>query len=76
MIRTIKNTIVWIYDFFTSVFTFIVNIFRDLSAMADLMKSAFHAIPSYLTWFPAAFTATLTVLISIAIAYKILGREG
>lgn len=76
MLRTIKDTLVWIYDFFTSIFDFVVNIFRDLSAMANLMRQALHAIPSYLHWFPSAFTTVILLLITIAIAYKILGREG
>lgn len=76
MLGTIKNTLIWIYEFFTSIFDFVVNIFRDLSAMANLMKQAVAAIPSYLRWFPSAFTAIILVLITVAIAYKILGREG
>lgn len=76
MLHTIKDAVMWIYDFFVSIFTFIVNIFRDLSAMANLMKSAIRAIPSYLSWFPSTFTVAIILLISIAVAYKILGREG
>lgn len=76
MLRTIKDTLIWIYDFFISIFDFVVNIFRDLSAMANIMRQAIAAIPSYLRWFPSAFTTMILVLITIAVAYKILGREG
>lgn len=76
MLRAIKNAILFIVSFFTSIFTFVGNLIKDLATIAKLLAKAVASIPTYLNFFPAAFTAIVITLISIAVIYKILGREG
>lgn len=76
MLRAIKNGILAILSFFTSIFSFIGSLIKDLVTIAGLLVKAVASIPSYLTFFPAAFTAVVLVLVSIAVIYKITGREG
>lgn len=76
MLRAIKNAVLFIVSFFTSVFSFITSLFKDLATMAGLLAKSVASVPQYLTFFPAAFTAIVIALISIAVIYKILGREG
>lgn len=76
MLRAIKNAILAILGFFTSIFAFLGNLIKDLATVAQLLAKAVAAVPSYLSFFPAAFTAVVLSLIAIAVIYKILGREG
>lgn len=76
MLRAIKNAVLFIVTFFTSIFKFLGSLIKDLFTIAGLLGKAVASIPSYLNFFPAAFTAVVLVLISIAVIYKITGREG
>ena len=76
MLTTIKEILFGIWDFIVGIFDFVAGIFRDLAAVARFLVHGFAAIPSYLGWFPASFAALLVVGVSIAVIYKIAGREG
>ena len=76
MLRAIRNAILAILSFFTSIFTFVGSLIKDLATIASLLGKAVVSIPSYLSFFPAAFTAIVITLISIAVIYKVVGREG
>lgn len=76
MLRAIKNAVLTIVSFFTSVFIFIGNFIRELFTLAKLLFKSSSAIPSYLNFYPAVFTSVVISLVAIAVLYKLLGREG
>lgn len=76
MLSTIKDILFGIWDFLVSIFDFVAGMFRDLAAVGRFLVQAVSSIPSYLGWFPAGFASLLLIGVSIAVIYKIAGREG
>lgn len=65
-----------IADAVISVVNFIVNLFKDLVYMIELLVNVVGNIPSYFSWLPAELLLIIVSLISVVVIYKILGREG
>lgn len=65
-----------IADAVISVVNFIVNLFKDLVYMIELLVNVVGNIPSYFSWLPAELLLIIVALISVVVIYKILGREG
>lgn len=72
-----------IIDFFanigsviTTVIDFVVQLFRDLITMLELLAKFLVSIPSYFGWLPSSVVAIVALIFSIVVIYKILGREG
>lgn len=59
-----------------SVVNFIINLFKDLVYMIELLVNVVGNIPSYFSWLPAELLLIIVALISVVVIYKILGREG
>lgn len=76
MFTLIIRTLISIYKAITGIFSFIVNLITETAAIVRFLGSAIAAIPSYLDFFPPAFGAALIALLTVAIVYKITGREG
>lgn len=72
-----------IIDFFatlgeiiTTVVDFVIQLFKDLLFMLQLLAKFVVSIPDYFAWLPAGVVAVIVVIFSIVVIYKILGREG
>lgn len=76
MLATIKDITFGIWDFLVNIFDFIAGFFRDIAAVGKYLVTAIGSVPSYLGWFPSAFSALVIVGVGIAVIYKIAGREG
>ena len=72
-----------ILDFFSYAFSpyislvkFIITTIKDLVYMVGLTGRYLANIPSYFAWMPSQYVTVLTILFSIVVLYKVLGREG
>lgn len=72
-----------IIDFFntvgsiiTSLIQFVIQLFKDLLFMLQLLAKFVVEIPSYFGWLPSAVISLIVVIFSVVVIYKILGREG
>lgn len=59
-----------------SVLDFVISLFKDMAFMVQLLSKFLSSIPDYFGWLPAGVISTLVLIITIAVLYKILGREG
>lgn len=60
----------------STVIDFIIGLFRDLIFLIQLLGNFLANIPTYLSFLPSAVTASVILIFSIAVIFKILGREG
>lgn len=76
MLREIRDILVAIGDFFTTVIDFVIAFFRDLVYMVKLVGQTVESLPSYLSWLPEGLVGLILAIFAVVIIYKILGREG
>lgn len=72
MIKALKG----IFDLISSVVSFIIGFFQDLVYMISLLGKFIISLPSYLSWLPSTFITAITLIFTIVVIYKVLGREG
>ena len=75
MLSSIVEILKSIGDFFSSVVSFITKLFSDLVYVVQLIGETVAEIPDYLSWLPSGVVASLIVLFSIVVIYKVLGRD-
>ena len=75
MLKKIWNVIKDIGDFLKSTVDFILDLFEDLVYVTKLLGDVVKDIPEYLGLFPTVIVSAVLVLVSIAVIYKLLGRE-
>lgn len=63
-------------DIVTVVIEFVVGLFKDLLFLIQLLGNFLANLPTYLGFLPSAVVASVIVIFSIAVIFKILGREG
>lgn len=76
MLQEIRDILVAIGDFFTTVIDFVIAFFKDLVYMVKLVGETITQLPEYLDWLPAGLVGGLLAIFAVVIIYKILGREG
>lgn len=76
MLKNIYNAIKSLVNFFDSVIDFVIDFFQDLVYVIDLLAETVTSIPDYLGFFPTILVTAIISLVSIAVIFKILGREG
>lgn len=59
----------------TGFFAFVASLISDLVYLVSLTGKALAAIPSMVAWLPAPVLALLTTCITVAVLYKVLGRD-
>lgn len=59
-----------------TVIQFVINLFKDLVYMIELLVTVVLNIPNYFSWLPSELITLFIVIISVVVMYKILGREG
>ena len=74
--QTLLDFFAGIGNSITAAFDFVISFFQDLIYMIKLLARIVTSIPSYFTWLPSSIFAVLSVIISLVVIYKILGREG
>lgn len=75
MLKDIFNIVKNIGNFFTAIVDFVIDFFGDLVYVIDLLADTIVSIPDYLGFFPSILIAAVVSLVSIAVVFKILGRE-
>lgn len=68
-LSSIGNVIVTAYEFLVDTINGIVYVVRILAYFVS-------NIPVYFAWLPGEFVTIVVMIFSIAVIYKILGREG
>lgn len=63
-------------DGVVAAFDFAVKFFGDLVYVVGLTGDALLTVPELLKWLPAAVSAVVVTILTLAVLYKILGREG
>lgn len=72
MISALKS----IFDLISALVSFIIGFFQDLVYMISLLGKFIVSLPSYLSWLPSSFITAVTLIFTIVVIYKVLGREG
>lgn len=72
MISALKS----IFNLISSVVSFIIGFFQDLVYMISLLGKFILSLPTYLSWLPPTFITAVTLIFTIVVIYKVLGREG
>lgn len=72
----IINAVETIIDFIDTIWKFIKDFTADTFEMIELVGETVKSIPDYLSWLPAEVVTALIAIFSVAVIYKILGREG
>lgn len=62
--------------FLASIVEFAVGLVRDMISLVRLLGQAVAKVPDILAVLPPSVTALLLVALSVAVLYKVLGREG
>lgn len=74
--QAITNFLSGIGDAIIAVFDFVVSFFSDLIYMIQMLGQIAVQLPSYFAWLPSELLAGLTLIFTLVVLYKILGREG
>lgn len=74
MFEFIGNILQGIFNFFDTAFTFIIQFFKEIVYLIQLLATAVINMPSYLIWLPATVTTMIILGIGIVVVYKVLGR--
>lgn len=75
MLKKIWNVVKDIGEFLKNTVDFILDLFEDLVYVTKLLGDVVKDIPEYLGLFPTVIVSGVLVLVSIAVIYKLLGRE-
>jgi len=75
-LASIKEYIVSIGEFFSSIFDFVIGFFEDVAYMIKLTAEFVMNIPDYFSWLPPQLVALIVTIFGIVVIYKVLGREG
>lgn len=59
----------------SSAFNLVFGLLEDLIYLIKLTGRALASIPGYFAWLPSEFVALIVATITIAVLYKIMGRE-
>ncbi len=76
MLETIKETLINIGNFFTTIFDFVVDFVNDIVNVVKYTGQALAQIPKLLEWVNPALLGILLAAFAVVVIYKILGREG
>lgn len=74
--QDILNFFTGIVDLVVSLVDFVIGLIDDIVYMVQLTAVFVGNIPTYFAWLPGTFVATIVVIFSIVVIYKIIGREG
>lgn len=76
VINIVVERIQMFLDAVVGAITFAVDFVGDLIYVVGLTADALLTIPQVLAWLPAAVSTVIVTILTIAVVYKIMGREG
>ena len=74
--QSIINFFTGVADLVVSLVDFVIGLIGDIVYMVELTAVFVANIPTYFAWLPGTFVATIVIIFSIVVIYKIIGREG
>lgn len=74
--ETLINFFSGIGDSIVSAFEYIIDTVSGLAYCVRLLSYFAAKIPDYFGWLPSEFVVIIGLVFSVAIVYKVLGREG
>lgn len=75
MLETIKNTLIDIGNFITTIFDFVISLFEDLVYIVQVTGKCIASIPQVLGFLPSTVLTIFVAVFGIVVIYKIAGRE-
>lgn len=74
MFEWLSNVLNNIATFFSTVWDFIINLFKEIWYIIQLLTSVVTNMPGYLSWLPSSIALLIITAMSIVVIYKITGR--
>lgn len=74
--QAIVNFFEGIGDLLLAIVDFIISFFSDLVWIINTLVWASGQIPRLISWIPSEILAIIIVTLTVAMIYKIMGREG
>lgn len=74
MFEWISEVLTNIANFFSTAWDFIINFFKEIVYIIQLLASVVTNIPGYLSWLPSSIALLIVTAMSIVVIYKIAGR--
>ena len=71
-----KDFLSGIFEFFSSLYDFVIGIFEDIVYVIRLTAHFVAQIPDYFSWLPPEALALVVGIFAVVVIYKVLGREG
>lgn len=76
MFQWLQEFLTNIGNFFSTLWDFVINFFKEIVYIVKLLGSVITNIPSYFTWLPGSVLALIILAVAIVVIYKVTGREG
>lgn len=76
MIETIKNFFELIVNALKNGWQFIISVFEDIAYVVKSLSLFLSRITRYLSFIPTPVMAIFGVGITVAVVYKVIGRDG
>lgn len=64
-----------IADAITSAFSFLISIVEDIVYFIGVLGWTIAQVPVYLSWLPGSLLALLTILITVVVVCRVIGRD-
>lgn len=74
--KALIDTLTGIGKAIMSAINFVVSTIQDLVYIVKMLTGVISDMPAYFGWLPSAIVTLLLSIISIAIIYKVIGRDG
>lgn len=75
MLQFLTESITRIVEFFKTAWDFVINFFKEIVYIIQLLLSVVESLPGYFVWLPATVTTLLITGLSIIVIYKVIGRD-
>lgn len=75
MLQQIFDVLGNIVSFITGIVDFVLDFIRDLGYIISTISLVAGNFTTYISWLPAGMVIMIGILISIAVIYKVAGRD-
>lgn len=75
MLQFLTESITRIIEFIKTAWDFIINFFKEIVYIIQLLANVVLNMPSYFVWLPSVVTTLIITGLSIIVVYKVIGRD-
>lgn len=75
MFEFLSNFIENLWTFLTTAWDFIINFFKEIVYVIQLLANVLLNAPSYFVWLPSVVTTLIITGLTIIVVYKVIGRS-